>query len=87
MPISYVPCRPREGQSAYDVLMVRNRREERVAHICYDKWTSTWALLHTSGLIEKFDTLLGARAGVAAIYGDPSDDAESNSQLADLNAR
>jgi len=72
MLISYLPCRPRDGQSAYDVLVVRNGREELVAHVCYDKWTSTWALLHTNGLIEKFDTLLGARAGVSATYGAPA---------------
>lgn len=87
MPISYVRCRPVDGRSAYDVLVVRNGRDERVAHICYDKWTSSWALLHTNGLIEKFDTLLGARAGVAAIYEDRLAGAQSNTQLADSNAR
>ena len=77
MPISYVPCRPVDRRSAYDVLVPRNGRDERVAHICYDKWTETWALLHTHGLIEKFDTLPGARAGVTARYGDPSPATES----------
>lgn len=87
MPISYVPCRPVDGRSAYDVLVVRNGRDERVAHICYDKWTETWALLHTNGLIEKFDTLLGARAGVTAMYEEPGAGAESTTQLAYSNAR
>lgn len=87
MPISYVPCRPVDRRSAYDVLVLRNGRDERVAHICYDKWTETWALLHTNGLIEKFDTLLGARAGVAARYGDSSHTAAFTAQLADLSAR
>ncbi|QEI05825.1 hypothetical protein FXN63_08150 [Pigmentiphaga aceris] len=69
MSISYSACRPVDGWTSYDVLIARNGNAEKVAHICYDKWTAKWALLHNSGLIEKFDTLLGARAGVSTFYG------------------
>lgn len=69
LPVFYVALTAVDGVSAYDVIQTRGEEEVTVAHIRYDRWTATWALLHPTGLIERFDTLLGARSGAHSSYG------------------
>jgi len=69
MPITFVVCPAAGGMSSYDVMMTIGGMLVKVAHIRYDKWTSTWALLHATGLIEMFDSMTGAQAGAVASYG------------------
>jgi hypothetical protein len=69
MRVSYIPCRAVDGLPAYDVVVTHGDEEMTVAHIRYDKWTAQWALLHQTGLIEKFDTVISARSGAESTYG------------------
>jgi hypothetical protein len=67
--ITYVQGMAVDGMASYDVQLERTGRAEIVALIRFDKWTDRWAILHRTGLIERFDTLLCARAGAQTSYG------------------